>query len=257
AVRAAIGAGRERVVRQLMTEHLLLAAAGGALGIGLAILAVPLLSQLVPPTLPIAASPTLHAPVIRVAVALHALTRCALRLALVRLGRDLDVGGLRDGARSGGGQRERLRSALVFAEVVASVVLLVSAALLIRALLTIQATDPGFDVNGVLTLRAELPVPQYARVATRETFHSRVLREVRALPGVKAAGFTSLLPISRFRGGLWPVTVAGDVPPGAGRRGVHNVAALRYVTPGYVAALAIPLSRGRDVSEADTQHGPL
>src|SRR5262249_4608387 len=82
-------------------------------------------------------------------------------------------------------------------------------------------------------------------------------REVRALPGVKAAGFTSFLPISRFRGGLWPVTVAGDVPPGAGVRGVNNVAALRYVTPGYVAALAIPLSRGRDVSEADTQHGPL
>src|SRR5262249_10774371 len=92
AVRAAIGAGRERVVRQLMTEHLLLAAAGGALGIGLAILAVPLLSQLVPPTLPIAASPTVDARVIGFAVALTALTGCAFGLApLVRLRRGLAV----------------------------------------------------------------------------------------------------------------------------------------------------------------------
>jgi len=258
AVRTAIGAGRERVVRQLMTEHLLLAAAGGALGIGLAVMAVPLLSQLVPSTLPIAASPTIDARVIAFAVALTALTGFAFGLApVIRLGRNVDVDGLREGVRSGGLRRERLRSALVLTEIVASVVLLVSAALLIRALLTIQGTDPGFDVNGVLTLRAELPMPQYAKVATRHAFHTRVLREVRALPGVKAAGFISFLPISRFRGGLWPVKVAGDVDASAGVRGANNVAALRYVTPGYLAALAIPLTRGRDVSEADVQQRPF
>ena len=258
AVRTAIGAGRERVVRQLMTEHLLLAAAGGALGIGLAVMAVPLLSQLVPSTLPIAASPTIDARVIAFAVALTALTGFAFGLApVIRLGRNVDVDGLREGVRSGGLRRERLRSALVLTEIVASVVLLVSAALLIRALLTIQGTDPGFDVNVVLTLRAELPMPQYAKVATRHAFHTRVLREVRALPGVKAAGFISFLPISRFRGGLWPVKVAGDVDASAGVRGANNVAALRYVTPGYLAALAIPLTRGRDVSEADAQQRPF
>jgi putative ABC transport system permease protein len=258
AVRTAIGAGRERVVRQLMTEHLLLAAAGGALGIGLAVLAVPLLSKLVPSTLPIAATPTVDARVIVFAMALTALTGIAFGLApVIRLGRHVDVDGLREGGRSGGGRRERLRSALVLAEIVASVVLLASAALLIRALLTIQATDPGFDVNGVLTLRAELPMPQYAKIVTRDAFHTRVLREVRALPGVKAAGFISFLPISRFRGGLWPVKVAGDLDPSAGIRGANNVAALRYVTPGYFAALAIPLPRGRDVSEADTQQRPF
>ena len=258
AVRMAMGAGRERVVRQLMTEHLLLAAAGGALGIGLAVLGVPLLSQLVPPTLPIAAAPSVDARVIGFAVGLSALTGFAFGLVpVVRLNRGVDVDGLREGTRSGGGRREHLRSALVLAEIVASVVLLVSAALLIRALVRIQGTDPGFDVNGVLTLRAELPVPQYAKVTTRDAFHAKVLRDVRALPGVRSAGFVSFLPISGFRGGIWPVKVAGDLDAGAGSRGANNVAALRYVTPGYFAALAIPLTRGRDVSEADTQQRPF
>ena len=258
AVRAAIGAGRDRIVRQLMTEHLLLAAVGGLLGIGIAMLAVPLLSRLVPSTLPIAASPIVDARVIAFAVMLTALTGLGFGMApVVRLGRDVDVASLRGGLRSGGGRRERLWSALVLAEIVMSVVLLVSAALLMRALLTIQGTDPGFDAGNVLTLRAELPMPQYAKVATREAFHSRVLGAVRALPGVRAAGFISFLPISRFRGGIWPVTVAGDRDASAGVRGANNVAALRYVTPGYFATLAIPLMRGRDISAADTQERPF
>jgi predicted permease len=258
AVRAAMGAGRERVVRQLMTEHLLLAAAGGALGIVLAVLAVPLLSRLVPSSLPIASSPTVDARVVALAVALAALTGIAFGIApALRLGGHVDFQGLHEGVRSGGGRRERLRSALVLAEIAASVVLLVSAALLIRALLTIQGTDPGFDVNGVLTLRAELPVPQYAKVATRSAFHQRVLRDVRALPGVQAAGFISFLPISRVRGGIWPVKAEGDAEATASARGANNVAALRYVTPGYFAAMRIPLTRGRDVGEADTQQRPF
>ena len=258
AVRAALGAGRERVVRQLMTEHLLLAAVGGALGIGLAAVAVPLLSQLVPANLPIASSPTVDARVVAVAVVLTALTGVAFgTVPAMRLGRHVDFQGLHEGVRSGGGSRERLRSVLVLAEIAASVVLLVSAALLLRALLTIQGTDPGFDVNGVLTLRAELSMPRYAKVATREAFYARVLQAVRALPGVEAAGFISSLPISRIRGGIWPVKVKGDTAPGADLGGGHDVAALRYVTPGYFAAMRIPLRSGRDVGEGDGQRRPL
>jgi predicted permease len=246
------------VVRQLMTEHLLIAAVGGAIGISLAVLGVPLLSQLVPATLPIAASPTVDARVIAFAAALTTLTGFAFGMAPVaRLGRDGDAEGLREGSRAGGGRRRRFRSALVLGEIAASVVLLTSAALLIRALLTVQGTDPGFGVDGVLTLRAELPMPQYAKVATREAFHTRVLGDVRALPGVQAAGFVSFLPISRFRGGIWPVKAPGDADPSAEVRSANSVAALRYVTPGYFAALAIPLRRGRDVSEADTQQRPF
>lgn len=258
AVRAAIGAGRERLVRQLMTENLLLASVGGALGMAVAAAAVPLLARLVPSTLPIAASPTIDARVVVFAAVLTLTTGVVFGLApIVRLGRDTDADGLREGARAGSAGRERLRGALVLGEIVASVVLLVSAGLLIRALWTIQATNPGFDVNNVLTLRAELPMPEYAKVATRQAFHQRVLAQIRALPGVQAAGFVSFLPISSFRGGIWPVKVAGDPTPGLGSRSAQNTAALRYITPGYFAALGIPLLRGRDVSEGDTQQRPF
>lgn len=257
AVRAAMGAGRERLVRQLLTESLVLASVGGAIGIAIAMDAVPLLSQLVPSRLPIAAQPTVDARVVAFAIGLTALTGVAFGAApILRVGTGRDLEALRDGARSGGGRRERLRSAFVLAEIVASVVLLVSAGLLIRALLTIQAINPGFDAEGVLTMRAELPMPQYAKVGTREAFYGRVLQEVRALPGVRAAGFTSFLPISRFRGGIWPVVVKGDVNADGSVRGANNVAALRYVTSGYFAAMSIPLTRGRDINEGDTQTRP-
>jgi putative ABC transport system permease protein len=254
AVRTAIGAGRERIVRQLMTESLLLAFVGGLLGIGVAVALVPLLSQLVPTTLPIAASPSIDMRVLIVAIGLTALTGAVFGLApVLRGGGSLDLDGLREGARSGGGQKERLRSALVVAEIVASVVLLVSAGLLIRALLTVQAVHPGFKPDGVLTLRAELPLPEYRAVATREAFYTRVLQEVRALPGVTSAGFASFLPMSTFRGGMWTVSVKGDPDAANNVRGVNNVASIRFVTPGFFDAMAIPVKRGRDIAASDTR----
>jgi putative ABC transport system permease protein len=254
AVRTAIGAGRERLVRQLMTENLLMAGAGGSLGIALAVASVPMLARLVPATLPIAETPSVDLRVLLVAVGLTALTGIAFGLApVVRIGRRPDLDGLREGARAGGGQKERLRSALVVAEVIASVVLLVSAGLLIRALLTVQAIDPGFRAEGVLTLRTELPMPEYGPVVAREAYYSRVLQDVRALPGVRAAGFISFLPVSSFRGGIWPVSVKGDTDAGQDIRSANNVAAIRFVTPGYFEAMGIPLTRGRDIAEGDTR----
>jgi predicted permease len=183
AVRTAIGAGRERLIRQLMTESLLLAAVGGALGVGIAIVSVPLLAQLVPTTLPIAASPSVDLRVLLVAGALTAITGIAFGLApVLRVGASPDLDGLREGARSGGGQKERLRSALVVAEIVASVVLLVSAGLLIRALLTVQGVDPGFRPDGVLTLRTDLPMPQYRRVDARDAYYTRCSRRFERCP---------------------------------------------------------------------------
>jgi len=257
AVRTAIGAGRERLVRQLMTENLLLAGVGGSLGIGLAVASVPLLAQLVPATMPIAEAPSVDLRVLLVAVALTALTGIAFGLApVVRIGRP-DLDGLREGARAGGGQKERLRSALVIGEVVASVVLLVSAGLLIRALIAVQGVDPGFNPNGVLTLRTELPIPAYGPVVAREAYYSRVLQEVRAIPGVRAAGFISFLPMSSFRGGIWPVSVKGDAEAGQDIRSANNVAAIRFVTPGYFAAMDIALIRGRDIADGDARDRPF
>jgi predicted permease len=250
AVRTAIGAGRERMIRQLMTESLLLAGLGGALGVLVALLAVPLLNLLVPAALPIASTPSVDVRVLLFAVLLTLATGLAFGLApVLRVGGEADLGGLREGARSGGGQKERLRSALVVVEIIASVVLLVSAGLLMRALLTIQARDPGFRSEGVLTLQTPLPIPLYGKLATRESFYTRVISDVRALPGVTHAGFVSFLPLGKMRGGIWPVSFDGREV----NRSDNQNAFLRYVTPGYFATLGIPVRRGRDISESDAR----
>ena len=250
AVRAAMGAGRERLIRQLMTESLLLASVGGALGVMIAVTAVPLLNRLVPATLPLASNPTVDIRVLLFALGLTGLTGIAFGLApVLRIGGDANLSGLREGARSGGGQKERLRSALVVAEIVASLVLLVSAGLLMRALWTIQARDPGFRSEGVLTLQTPLPIPMYGKLPVREAFYTRVLSDVRALPGVTHAGFVSWLPLGKMRGGIWPVSVDGKPV----NRADNQNAFLRYVTPGYFGALGIPIKRGRDISEADSR----
>jgi predicted permease len=249
AVRAAIGAGRERLVRQLLTESVVLAVTGGALGVGLAIAAVPLLSRLVPTTLPIAETPTVDLRVLAFAAALTVVTGIVFGMApVLRIRVNGDTAGLREGAREGSGGKERLRSVLVVIEIVASVVLLVAAGLLMRTLWRVQATDAGFNADGVMTIQTSLPMPKYARVDVRHRFYSDVLAEVRALPGVSAAAYVSFLPLA-FRGGIFPVGVNGVLPD----RSDSQVASLRYVTPGFFGALGIPLRRGRDVSDSDTR----
>src|SRR5207248_11633778 len=126
---------------------------------------------------------------------------------VLRVGGSRDLDGLREGARSGGGLKDRVRSALVIAEIIASVVLLVSAGLLLRALLAVQAVDPDFRPDGVLTMRTELSLPRIRSGISREAFYRRVLEDVRAVPGVNNAAYTTSLPMS-FRGGIFPVAVS-------------------------------------------------
>lgn len=254
AVRAAIGAGRERIVRQLATEGLLLASLGGVLGIGVAIAAVPLLSRLVPANLPVAAVPTIDVRVLAFAVVVTALTGLAFSIApAVRASGQTDLSGLHEGARSGGGGKERLRSTLVIAEIAASVVLLASAGLLLRALWTVQSIDPGFRAENVTALRTELPWPRYETVAARTAFFTRVLGEVRGVPGVTSAAYISFLPMV-MRGGIWPVIVPGEPEVTLSER---ERASLRFVTPGFFASLRIPIRGGRDVGDGDTAKHPF
>ncbi len=252
-VRAALGAGSERLVRQLVTESLALAFLGGTLGVLVAVSALPLLARLVPVTLPLAEAPTIDFRVLLFAGLLTTLTGIGFgTLPAWRASQDAEQGGLR-GVRAGLGRRERLRSLLVITEVAASVVLLVSAGLLLGALERIQGTDPGFRPSGVLTLRTALPTPKYDSTEKRAQYYARVLAEVRALPGVTSAGFTSFLPMV-MRGGIWPVSMNGEPPED---RSADHSASLRYVTPGFFAALGVPLDQGRDVSDADTMDRPL
>jgi putative ABC transport system permease protein len=251
-VRAALGAGRERLVRQSITESFVLAALGGALGVGVAVVALPLLTRLVPTTLPIAQAPSVDPRVLLFAALLTALTGIGFGvLPAWRSARQLDLGGLRDGARAGGGRRERARSALVIAEVMASVVLLITAGLLMRALLRLQRVDPGFKTDNVLTLRTALSGPRYDTTARRAAYYRDVVAGVRAIPGVTSAAYITYLPIA-MGGGIWPVAPEGQAPS----RTRANYASSRFVTPGYFQSLGIPIRRGRDVSDADETNQP-
>jgi putative ABC transport system permease protein len=248
AVRTALGAGRERLLRQLLTESLLLGAAGGLLGVLLAFAALPLVTRLVPNALPIAETPPLDLRILAFAGLMTLVTAIGFGLApAMRSLGERTAAGLREGARSGSGGRERLRSLLVVAEVGVAVVLLISSGLLIRALDRVQSVDPGFEPGGVLTLRTTLPMPKYQAIAKRAGFLASVLADVRALPGVTSAGYISYLPMV-MGGGIWTIEAEGHPAlPGEGR-----TASMRFLTPGYFATLRIPIRKGRDVSETDT-----
>jgi len=248
AVRAALGAGRERLVRQMLTESVVLALLGGAVGVLVAALSVPLLSHLVPTTLPVAAQPRLD---------LRALLIAGTFTALIGIGFGLipamSVGGrtgfraLHEGARGGGGRRQRLRGALVTLEVAVSVVLLVASGLLIRAVWKVQAVDPGFQSAGVLTLRTTLSPSRSADSVRRTEFYDRVLAGVLSLPGVEAAAYTSGLPMV-LTGGIAGVEIPGEEVRRDRRR---DGVSLRYVTPQLFSVFGIPVVRGRVVGDGD------
>jgi putative ABC transport system permease protein len=248
AVRAALGAGRERLLRQMLTEGLVLAAAGGLLGVILATVAGPLFARLVPTSLPVADVPGVDARMLAVAALVTLATGLGFGvLPALRASRHADAHGLRDSGRVGAGRRvERLRSALIVAQVSASVVLLISAGLLIRALWQVQERNPGFRSDGVLTMQTALPMPAYQSTQARGDFYRRVVSEIEALPGVSSAAYTSALPM-RWRGGIWPVRPEGrpDDPAAA------TMASLRFVTPHFFDTMGVPLLRGRTFTEAD------
>jgi len=252
AIRAAIGASIDRLVRQMLTDSLVLAAAGGALGMVIAVVTAPLVAKLVPNTLPIADTPSVDLRMLLVAAVITIGTGIAFGvLPAYRVCRRTDGSALKEGARGGSGRdTERLRSALVVAEIMASVVLLVSAGLLIQALWRVQQVDPGFKADNVLTLRTTLPVPKFAATATRTQFYRQVVDETQALPGVTSAAYISFLPMV-MRGGVWPVLLSGQDPDRAQR------ASFRFVTPGFFATVGTPLLRGRDVSDRDAFESPF
>ncbi|HEY2295590.1 MAG TPA: ABC transporter permease [Thermoanaerobaculia bacterium] len=252
AVRSALGAGPQRLVRQLITESLAVAFVGGIVGVATAAAAQPLLARLVPTTLPIAERASLDSRVLLIATAFVLLTGFVFGLApAVRAVRGSALDALRNGARTVGGRTQRLRAALVIVEVTASVVLLITSGLLIRAVWRVQATDPGFTPDNVLTLQTALPLPKYKSTARRVQYYDHVLREVRALPEVRDAAFVTGLPMVT-RGMIWPVSLAGEEVV----RTQANSVSLRYVTPRYFATLGIPLQRGRVVADTDTGTQP-
>ena len=251
AVRSALGAGRGRIVRQLLTEHLVVSLLGGLLGLLLARGSFVVLRNLVPQQLGSITSLTLDSKVLAFAVIVSLFTGLLFGLAPAwRASRaDLNVW-LKDGGGRGtiGGRGGGLRSVLLVGQIASAMVLLIGAGLMIESFSRLRGLDPGFRMDGILTVRTNLPRDRYKEPARRTAYADQVLERVRHLPGVISAGFTSALPLVWKGGssGFWP---EGRTPePGDGRPYDANN---RVVSPGYMETMAYHLRAGRFFDSRD------
>jgi putative ABC transport system permease protein len=250
-VRAALGAARGRLARQLLTESLLLSAMGGALGLLLALWGTDALVAWVGDGLPRSSEVRTDGAVLLFTLGVSLVTGLLFGLAPALSASRADLhGALRGAGRSTGGRGAvRLRGLFVVSQVALALVLLVGAGLLLRSFVRLQGEDPGFRPEGVLTARVSLPERSYPDEAARARFHAEWLARVRALPGVEAAGLTTLLPLRGHndRG----LDVEGQAAPE-----VRPAVEWRAVSPGYLEALGVPLRRGRALQDTDAQGAP-
>jgi putative ABC transport system permease protein len=251
AMRAALGAPRTRLLRQLLTESLLLAALGGALGMVVAELGVPLLISFSPPALPRVGAIGFDRMAFAFALGITTSVGLVVGLipALYTSGGRLRVEVQQNSQPTAGGH-QRMRNALVVSEVAIALILLVSSGLLLRSLQHVFAIDPGFDGTHLLTMQVQMSGDQYDKDAV-DRFFQQAQDAVRHVPGVTAAAFTTQLPLS------------GDLEDRYGvqsSNGTLEVSgdALRYaVSPGYFETMARPLRRGRVLDQHDVAGAPL
>ena len=249
AVRVALGAGRKRLVQQMLVENLLLSCVAGAAGLGLAVWATRLLAQLVPPGIAPAGGLAVNGnmlaftAVISVATGLLFGILPALRSSQVSVSGSLKQGGDRGGVGAGG---QRIRHVLVVTEVAMAMVLLAGAALLIRSFVKLYQQDPGFRAEHVLTVQTPLPQPKYADFSRRSEFYREVVQRVESLPGVAAAGYSTFLPLANSGGGSLVNVENRPFDP------KHMlIANVRVVTPDYFRTVGMTLRRGRLLDRTD------
>jgi predicted permease len=248
ALRAALGAGRMRIVRQLLVEGLILAAAGGALGVALAAGAISLMSRVVVTYVPQLDRIALDGRVLAFAVALSGLTGLIFALAPALAASRADVQGeLREGARGTVGGARRLRSVFVVIEFAAAVVLVIGAGLLVRSFWNVLRVQPGFSSEGVVVAAISLP-PRYQDDGPILQFYDEVMARLTARGDVRAVGIVNNLPVSGSAWTTW-LTIENRPRP----TGEPPEVGYRTATPGYFAALRIPVLEGRGLAGADTK----
>jgi predicted permease len=249
AVRAAVGAGRLRIVRQLLTESVLLSLTGGLLGLLLAFATTRLLRAVGSDTLPRFNEIGVDARVLAFTFFVALLTGIFFGLAPALRAARVDLNGvLKDGGRSSvGSAHHRLRSLFVIVQVALSLVLLIGAGLLVRTYQRIQNSNPGFNARNVLSFRLSLPNSKYKGPAVT-SLYKQLLERIKALPGVEATGTSYSLPMSSVALAWGPVSVEGYVPRNSADFIMSNE---RFVSPGYFPAMGVPLVTGRYFDERD------
>jgi putative ABC transport system permease protein len=250
AIRSALGAGRGRVVRQLLTESLILGLLGGAVGLIVARWGLDLLIAISPIDLTQLGRIELSYPVLAFTGVVSLLTAVICGLAPALEGTRADVQEtLKDGSRQvGGGVRHRrLRQSFVVAELALAVVLLVGAGLMLRSFGSLQAIDPGIDTSNVLTARISLPSRKYDTSEKTKQFFREAVRRIETISGVESAGAISYLPFAGLGAGT-SFTIVGQPPPAPGQSPVTDV---HVVDGGYFDTMRIPLRRGRTFTERE------
>jgi putative ABC transport system permease protein len=249
AIRTALGAARPRIVRQLLTESVLLAIASGAAGILLCYACMNLILRLVPDGLVILGAVSIDVRVLVFAFAVSVVTGVVFGLAPAMGASKTDlIVALKEGTLRAGTGREsaKLRSLLIAGEVALAVVLLIGATLLLESFAREMGVKPGYDPTNVLSVDVTLPSAQFNTLATQIAFYDKFAEDLRRLPGVENVAYTNSLPLDPR---------AGDILfsiPGENRQNEdNNDASIRLASPGYFEMMRIPLERGRVFTEGD------
>lgn len=256
AIRSALGASRWRVIRQLLTESMLLSIIGGAAGLVIAYWGVPALVAVLPQSqlnaMPFLKALNLNTGILTFSFALSLLTGLIFGLAPALQSSKLDLNeALKEGGRqTSSGAGHRLRSAMVVTEIALAVVLLVGAGLMMKSLFRLLQTNVGFKTDNVLTMTVILPPSKYTDANKQIAFNDQLRERVQSLPGVNGAGTVNILPVNS--GNTTRFYVDGDPIPAPGQEIEANI---RTVSDDYFKALGVPLLAGRTFEARDTNDG--
>ena len=256
-IRASLGAGRLRLVRQMLTESLLLAMMGGAGGLLLAAWGIDVLLAISPDTIPRSREIGIDSGVLAFTLGVSVLTGLLFGMIPAIQASKVDLNeSLKEGGRSSTSnfRWRSARSLLIVTEIAVTLVLLVGAGLLLKSFTKLLDTNPGFQTENVLTMQVSLPPTQYPELARVRTFYQRVVEGLRNLPGVEAAGAISNLPLSGSGGMSSSFDIEGEtVAPGS--TAPHTD--VRAVASEYLQTMKIPLLKGRVLTERDNAEAPL
>ena len=247
AVRMALGAGRLRILRQMLTESILLSVVAGGIGLALSFGIIKLLATLVPTALPVSNQVGINFGVLIFTIGVSFATGIifgvvpALRVSRLSLNETLKSSGGRGSVAAGS---RRMRDALVILEFALAIVLFSGAGLMIRSFVALRGLDPGFRTDKIAVFRAQLPRPRYADPIKRVEFFDASLARIESLPGVVSAGYVSWVPLTNF-GGATGITLEGAAAPTRGEASVKNITNVREVNDHYLQTIGVMLKQGR------------